>query len=289
MEQKSVVRTLFGQEINVEDVPVLQPFPTQSVQRIDPFLLLHDVRWEVPKDYPVKITGVGPHPHRGFVSVTLVYKGGVRHRDSRGNDATVAAGGVQWLHAGMGIVHSERAADEMVAKGGEIHLLQVWINLPAKEKLSQPYYKALSANDLPIVESSKLDTVQLVAGNYGEVKSPVITASNLLILKLSFLQANVMRTLTIPNGFSCFVYVVSGEVKAKGFGLVQAQTGVVFSEEGEQITIESLSQAEVLVLSGKPLNEKVEQYGPYVMNTQTEILQAMRDYQMGKMGILIED
>lgn len=274
--------------VDMGGMPVRQPFPTQQVEQIDPFLLLHHHVGQLPKGTIPKRSGVGPHPHRGFSPVTFVYKGGVHHRDSRGNDNVVYEGGTQWMNAGMGIVHSERPPEDIEQRGGVQEIIQLWVNLPKSHKMNQPEYIPLQAEDTPAIElNGGKVTVSVVAGEFESIKGPVKTAVPILSLRI-FMQAGAKYTFPIPADHNAFLYLLDGSVSVEGFGLVEDHNLVVLHNDGEACTLTAKEDTRILLMAGKPINEPVVSHGPFVMNTQTEIMQAMRDYQVGKMGILIE-
>jgi redox-sensitive bicupin YhaK (pirin superfamily) len=280
-------RVLPGNEVDMGGMPVIQPLPTAKVDQIDPFLLLHHHTANVQAGTDFKHAGVGPHPHRGFSPVTFIFKGDVHHRDSRGNSSIVSAGGVQWMDAGMGIIHSERPSRGLAEAGGEQEIVQLWINTPAALKMKQPSYTALQKDDMPRIDGVKGD-VRLVAGSLammqGKIQSPVVTAA-----LMGSLAAGDQLHLSKPAAQHAFIYVLHGEGFLKGFGLVEAQMLYSFHVEQVQTTLSAKTGLAFIYLSANPLNEKVEHYGPFVMNSQTQILEAMRDYQMGKMGFLVEE
>lgn len=269
--------------------PVKQPLPTQTIQQWDPFLLLHHTRSEVLNDRPARIQGVGPHPHRGFSPVTFVVEGEIHHRDSRGNSQIAKAGEVQWMHAGAGIVHSERPSENLARNSGTLEIIQLWINSPASRKMIPPQYHYLPADQMPDIQSEDGKvTTRLVAGKYQGWEGKVPTQSELLIL-WGTAGENGKERFEIPTGFHSMLYLIRGEIMLGGFGLMEAEHLAILQEDTSAVELTFRTPGQFLLLCGKPINEKVTQYGPYVMNTQTEVLQAMRDYQMGKMGILIED
>ncbi len=286
---KEVKFLLPSVKIDMGGFPVKQALPTQKVQQVDPFLLMHHATAKYNKNRPAKHQGVGPHPHRGFSPVTFIIQGEVRHRDSWGNDQIAKAGEVQWMHAGAGIVHSERPSEDLVASSGKQEIVQLWINSPSSAKMQPPEYIYLSKDAMPVFTSEDKKIInKLVAGQYGELTSKLKAKSELLVL-WGTAESGATQQLEIPTGFNSMLYLIKGTMNVKGFGIIEADHLAVLSEEGNKIEMSFAEDSQFLLLCGKPLNEKVTQHGPYVMNTQTEVLEAMRDYQMGKMGILIED
>ncbi len=286
MAIRSVKHILPTQPIDMDGVPVLQAIPTAQVDQIDPFLLLHHLRLELHDDRPARIQGVGPHPHRGFSPVTFVLSGENRHQDSWGHNEVAKAGDVQWMNAGAGIIHSERPTEHSVQEGMTLEIVQLWINSPASEKMKQPYYKLLEGEQLPKFNQNGAE-IKLVAGEYNGLKSPVQTSSELLVLWVKA-DSNASFEISIPINFNASAYLVNGDAKFPGFGLVDAKTLIHFGNDGESIGIVANSAQDILVIAGAPIAEKRVQQGPFVMNTETEILEAMRDYRMGKMGFLVE-
>ena len=289
MENKSIKYLLPAQTTDMGGFPVKQPLPTQKVQQLDPFLLLHHARTKYSDRRPAKQQGVGPHPHRGFSPVTFVVEGAVHHRDSWGHDQVAKAGEVQWMHAGAGLVHSERPSQELVEGNRWQEIIQLWINSPAERKMVPPSYHYLSEVIMPKLASTdgKVSS-KLIAGDYGGQKGPVPTQSDLLVLWGSG-TAGGSETFQIPEAYNSMLYLIRGGATLKGYGLLEAEHLAIFEEAGSTVELSLNADAQFLLLCGKPLNEKVTQSGPFVMNTQTEVLEAMRDYQMGKMGVLVEE
>ena len=283
---KKVKYSLPAEMINMGGIFVKQALPTLKVDQVDPFLLLHHGSFKFNESAPARQQGIGPHPHRGFSPVTFVIGGEIRHRDSRGNDQIAKTGEVQWMHAGAGIIHSERPTDAVVKEGGVQEVIQLWINSPARSKMKQPEYQYVSKENMVAWEEGPI-LHKLIAGEWKDKKGNIQTESDLLIIWSSFSDKGE-ASYAIPNGFNASVYVIKGDVQIEGYGKVDAETLLVLNSEGTDIVLQGDKDTQLLVLAGQPLNEKVAQHGPFVMNNQTEILEAMRDYQMGKMGVLIE-
>lgn len=283
-----VSKLLYAQKINMGGLMVRQPFPTQQIEQIDPFLLLHHANTKFNPDGNPEKQGVGPHPHRGFSPVTFVYHGGIRHRDSRENDSTIYAGGTQWMNAGRGIIHSERPASDISAHGNRIEIIQLWINNPARHKMDQPEYQTITKEETPLKELDQGKVlVQVVAGSYQNLKGPINTLFPLQALRISGKKSGKL-ILTLPPQENSFLYLLNGKIRITGFGIIEAFNAVIPEPEADQFEIEILEAANLLFLSAPPLNEPLAIHGPFVMNDQTGILKAFRDYQMGKMGVLIE-
>lgn len=286
---KNITHLLEAAEIDMGGVKIKQAFPTQNVPNIDPFLLLHHGRFEFRSEAPARHQGIGPHPHRGFTPVTFVIEGEVQHRDSRGNNQIAKKGEVQWMHAGMGIIHSERPSQELVDRKGIQEIIQLWINVPADKKMQIPKYQYLSQSGMTTFDSEdgKVHS-KLVAGKYDELKSSIETESELLII-WSNANSGGQQTFRVPTAFNTMLYCVRGSIKIRGYGVIEGEHLVIFDNRPGSISISAVNDSEFIIFSGEPINEKIVQQGPYVMNSETEILEAMRDYQMGKMGILIEE
>jgi redox-sensitive bicupin YhaK (pirin superfamily) len=289
MKNRTVTHLLPADPFDMGGMPIRQAFPTTQVEQIDPFLLLHHADIKVPKHVEPDHGGVGPHPHRGFSPVTFIFKGGVHHRDSRGNDSVVYAGGAQWMNAGMGVMHSERPPKDIHDIGGRQEIIQLWINSPAKNKMDQPAYFPVQANETGkfVSEDGKVK-VSVVSGEVMGVKGPIPAISPVNAATLE-LQKGGKISVPMPTDYNAFLYLLSGKINIEGYGLTEPLNAVVFAKDGEGVTIEAVEDSRILLMSGLPLNEEVVSHGPFVMNTHTEILEAMRDYQTGKMGILIED
>lgn len=289
-EENLTVKTLLpAVEIDMGGFPVKQPFPTQKVPNLDPFLLLHHAQTKYSNLRPARSQGVGPHPHRGFSPVTFVVEGEVHHRDSFGNNQIAKEGEVQWMHAGAGIVHSERPSQALVEGKRKQEIIQLWINTPAATKMQPPSYHYVPKAQMTVFpsEDGKISN-KLIAGNYGEHHGKISGQSELLIIWAEGVAGGT-QTYSIPEKYQTQLYLIKGAMQINGYGLVDAEHLVVFKKEAGQLTITFKADGQFLLLCGKPIEEKIEQYGPYVMNSQTELLEAMRDYQMGKMGILIEE
>lgn len=262
-----------------------QPLPDRQVDYIDPFILIHHGSLPVNPGGKQSESGVGPHPHRGFSPVTFVFKGGVLHQDSLGNKEVVNAGGTQWINSGKGIIHSERPSKEMIVTGGQNEIIQFWVNTPAKHKMEDPYYLPLTADKTPSIKKDKA-TISVVAGEFENVKGPAKTYSPQTLLRVET-QAGADLSLPIPKNFNTLIYLLDGEIEADGQQAVEKDM-LWFNNDGEQITVKVNKDSRFIILSGEPLNEEVATYGPFVMNTQREINEAITDYQQGKMGQLIE-
>ena len=286
MKNRTIKHIIPAQKVNMGGHYLDQPLPVQQLDMLDPFLLIHHWKNNLPGGQRPQEAGVGPHPHRGFSPVTFVFKGSVEHRDSLGQSAVVHEGGTQWMFAGRGITHSERFPKELVEKGGELEFIQFWVNAPAAHKMEQPFYKPISKEETPLVEEDK-SKIWVVSGEFKGITGAASTYSPQLLLR-GHLGIHGKINIPIPKTFNALIYVLEGSLKIDGKS-VMTKDMVVFENDGEEITIEATADTTYIVLSGEPLNEPVASYGPFVMNNETQLMEAVRDSQMGKMGVLIEE
>ena len=275
-------------KVNMGGIILDQALPFQGLNQIDPFLLIHHWNDRFPGGQSQKDVGVPPHPHRGFAPVTLVFKGAVHHRDSIGNSDVIEQGGTQWMNSGNGIVHSERPKKSIAENGGDFEIIQFWVNAPAKKKDSPANYQALRSADMPQYQShdGKIKA-GLVAGSFEGLEGTIDTYSDLLVLRIECEENGQVR-LPLDESFNALIYVLDGELEIQG-QKVKDRDLVWFNRDGEFIDIQSIKKSRLILLSGKPINEPLATYGPFVMNTEREIAQAIHDYQQGKMGTLTEN
>jgi redox-sensitive bicupin YhaK (pirin superfamily) len=228
---------------------------------------------------------VGEHPHRGFETVTIVYDGEVEHRDSAGGGGKIGPGDVQWMTAASGLVHEEFHGSDYAARGGPFEMVQLWVNLPASQKMTAPRYQAILDADIPRVElTNRQGSIRVIAGEYEGVAGPTRTFSPIHVWDMR-LTLTGPAEFTLPSGYTALLVVLKGSVQIGAETLAEAEVGE-FERSGDRLRIEAATNARALLLCGKPLDEPIAGYGPFVMNTQTEIRQAMEDYQSGKMGHL---
>lgn len=264
---------------------VAQPLPVHALRHLDPFLLLHHAG---PQTFSVddEVHRIDPHPHRGFEPVTFVYRGSVHHRDSLGNDGTIGAGEVQWITSGSGIIHSEGPTEQIQREGGEVELIQLWVNLPAAQKMRTPAYQELRTTDIPVVHTcNDRLTLQLVSGSYQRKQGPAYTHTNVITAMGTF-SAGLDGALETPDTPTFALYVLDGTLEINGEHSVGRHQLAVFNNDGSAVHMRSEQVGHLLLLAGEPLNEPIAQYGPFVMNTEDEIHQAIMDFRDGKMGIL---
>ncbi len=230
--------------------------------------------------------GVGEHPHRGFETVTIVYEGEVEHRDSSGAGGKIGPGDVQWMTAAGGLVHEEFHGREFAKRGGMFQMVQLWVNLPTKDKMSAPKYQEITNSQIPSVTLDKgAGILRVIAGEFGGAKGPAQTFTPVHLWDVR-IQAGQSATLDVPNGYTALLAVLSGKASVNG-SEEMSETGLaVFERTGTQIVINAKEESTILILSGEPIDEPVVGRGPFVMNTEKEIQQAIQDYQAGRMGHL---
>ncbi len=268
-------------------IELRQPIPTQQIDMIDPFILLHHYGpYQINKDS--NPFDLGPHPHRGFEPITFLIQGEQLHRDSLGNESIVKVGDVQWTTAGRGVIHAEGPTKSFVKQGGTLEGIQLWLNLPAEKKMIQPNYQHVKNEDFNVISSEDNKVkIQVIAGRL-EGKSGKISTQTSVNVYMIAIEEGGKYTISIDENHQSLVYLLNGNVTindSETLALNQNQL-VEFNQDGNSFSIKGNTQSKLLFLSGTPFYEPVKSYGPYVMNTQTELMEAMRDYQMGKMGFL---
>ncbi len=268
--------------------PVRSMFSYQSHgKQLSPFLLLD---YAGPADFaPVQHKrGVGQHPHRGFETVTIVYKGEVSHRDSTGQGGTIGPGDVQWMTAGGGILHEEFHSEAFTSQGGALEMVQLWVNLPAKDKMTTPGYQAVLDSAIPVVAlPNEAGTVRVIAGEYGQQKGPAHTFTPMHVWDMRIRQGGITE-FEVPEGWSTALVVLRGTVLVNGDTVAREAQLVVLDKADRHMAIEANSDAVVLLLSGEPIDEPIVGYGPFVMNSQDQIAQAISDFNSGRFGQMAE-
>ncbi len=284
MKQITGIYTAPSQHWVGDGFPVRSMFSYQTHgEQLSPFLLLD---YAGPHTFPAGSgkRGVGEHPHRGFETVTVVYSGEVEHRDSTGRGGIIGPGDVQWMTAGSGILHEEFHSAEFTRTGGELKMIQLWVNLPAKDKMTHPGYQSITADVIP---QATLDddagTVRVIAGRYGDVAGPAHTFSPLNVWDLQLRQGREV-TLHQPEGWSTALVVLEGGVTVNGAESAREGQLVVLSQKGDSFHLEAGSDAKVLLMAGEPLQEPIVGYGPFVMNTKSQIAEAIADFNSGRFG-----
>ena len=256
-----------------------------DMQRMDPFIMLdYNSRFYFPpSDKPL---GVGVHPHRGFETVTIAYKGRVAHHDSAGGGGIIGEGDVQWMTAASGVLHKEYHEETFSKEGGEFQMVQLWVNLPAKFKMSNPKYQAIANQEMGIMELENMGgIVEIIAGEYKGIKGPANTFTPISMLNVK-LNSNGEAEFNFPAHFNTALLVVEGEVLVNEDAMVPVNHFILMENKGEEFKIKGLQNSTVLVLSGEPINEPIAAHGPFVMNTRQELVEAFQDFQNGMFGYL---
>ncbi len=265
--------------------PVRTLLPARGAAEISPFLMLDyagPARFE-PANRP---RGVEQHPHRGFETVTIAYQGSVDHRDSGGNSGTINPGDVQWMTAASGVVHEEKHGKDFTEAGGDFEMVQLWVNLPKAYKMSEPRYQGILSAQIPRVELGPGAFVRVIAGDLNNVKGAAKTFTPVNVFDVR-LEKGAKGEINLPEGHNSAVILLQGELVVNGSSRLNGDSRVaILSRSGESVSLEATESSTVLVLSGEPINEPVASYGPFVMNTQDELRQAVEDYQAGRMGHL---
>jgi len=261
-------------------------FPSNALgEDMSPFLLMD---YAGPTEYQPthRPRGVGEHPHKGFETVTLVYQGDIQHRDSTGMKGLIGPGDVQWMTAAAGVVHEERHGPMLTESGGTLEMVQLWVNLPRREKLSPPRYQAIRDQEIPVhTTADGLGRVRVVAGAFNDLTGPAQTVTPIEIFDLYF-DGNGEVSMPIPAGHNVAVLVRRGAVTLQGSTVVGEGSLARYTSDGAPLALVAQEDSAVLVIAGEPLGEPVVAQGPFVMNTVEEIHEAMREYQAGRMGRL---
>jgi redox-sensitive bicupin YhaK (pirin superfamily) len=278
--------------INIASAPrphwVGDGFPVRSLfsyhshgKQLSPFLLLD---YAGPAEFAAsgRPPGVGSHPHRGFETVTIVYQGEVAHRDSTGNGGVIGPGDVQWMTAGAGILHEEFHSDAFTQSGGALEMVQLWVNLPASDKMTPPAYQAIVSNDIPVVAlPDDAGTLRVIAGEYEAHAGPAHTFTPMQVWDMNLKQGGTSE-FSLPEGWNTALIVLHGTVLVNGDSVAREAQMVLLASAGSKVTIEANNDAVVLLLSGEPINEEIVGHGPFVMNSQAEIMQAIDDFNSGR-------
>lgn len=267
--------------------PVRTIFSVQTLgQYISPFLMLD---YAGPAEFPPseEPRGVGEHPHRGFETVTIVYQGELEHRDSAGNRGRIGPGDVQWMTAASGVVHEEWHEQAFTQRGGVLEMVQLWVNLPAKHKMSPPRYQEILNAQIPIVPLDGAASARVIAGEFGPATGPAKTFTPVTVLDLR-LPAGDKVDIELREGDTALVLVLKGKALMNDAKHAGETDLAVFDRAGSRLSIAAEEDATVLLLAGEPIDEPVVSYGPFVMNTEEEIRQAIDDYRSGRMGRIVE-
>ncbi len=292
LNQTSTAKTLHSIQRTRDRHWVGDGFPVRTLmaynnlgQTISPFLLLDHAG---PAEFPPTTArrGVGEHPHRGFETVTIVYEGEVEHRDSAGGGGIIGPGDVQWMTAAAGLVHEEFHGPNFAEQGGPFEMVQLWVNLPAKDKMAAPRYQGITSDRIPTVELPEgQGSLRVIAGDYNGAQGPAQTFTPINMWDLRLTEGKQV-SLAVPEGHTTLLVVLKGSVRVGGSEPIsEAEIGIC-NPAGTTLTLDTLQDTTALLLSGAPIDEPIVGHGPFVMNTTEEIYQAMADYQSGKMGAL---
>ncbi|WP_288062443.1 pirin family protein [Rodentibacter caecimuris] len=260
-------------------------------KNLDPFLLMD---YNPPKYFQggrrdnseFDLRGVEEHPHRGFETVTIAYQGEVSHRDSHGGGGTIGTGDVQWMTAGSGVMHEEMHSEKFAKEGGLFEMVQLWVNLPAKDKMTEPKYQAIKSADIPVVKlPNDAGQVRVIAGELLGATGSASTFSPINMWDTT-MNANATHTFSVPESHNIVILVLEGTIQVGGEAIARRGELVTFERGGADVLIESNNEAKLLILTGEPLNEPIVGYGPFVMNTREQIVEAFNDVQSGKFGRL---
>jgi redox-sensitive bicupin YhaK (pirin superfamily) len=279
---RSPLRAHAAYRDDIGDLVTRRPLPGPQIEQLDPFLFLNH---HGPQTYAPGNQGLpfGPHPHRGFETVTFILEGELAHLDSGGHESVIRAGGVQWMTAGSGLVHAEISPASFKRAGGPMEILQLWVNLPSHLKMTPPAYTGLQADEIPKVElDGGKARAEVISGTIAGVTGPItpLIGIELAVVRLS---AGAKAALPAPRGEAVFFYIVRGEL-VSGAAPLKPWTLVEFADDGDEVEVEAKTDAVILYGHGRPIGEPVVAHGPFVMNTREEIVQAISDYQAGKFG-----
>jgi len=276
---RTIERVIQGQSVmDGAGVKINRVLTNTLQRRLDPFLMLDNFGSDSANDY---IAGFPDHPHRGFETVTYMLEGRMRHRDSAGNEGLLSNGGVQWMTAGRGVIHSEMPEQE----DGRMEGFQLWLNLPAKDKLCQPWYRDFTQKQVPSFSTEQGANVRVIAGAshgvQGAVQRPVTEPLYVDVV----LPQGASFSQQLPAGHNAFVFVYRGTVQVDGKPVASGRMAIFDNHAGSDgVTLDALDDARFILLAGRPLNEPIAQYGPFVMNTQAELMQAVEDFRAGMLG-----
>ncbi len=280
LKSRPVVRLHPAHRDDIGDLITRRPVPGPGLEQVDPFLFLNH---HGPQTYPPNNRGLpfGPHPHRGFETVTFILDGELAHNDSAGGESIIRAGGIQWMTAGSGLIHAELSPAAFKRDGGPMEILQLWVNLPSRLKMTTPDYVGLQAADIPTFTTDAGVTVEPISGEWLGVAAPIqsLIDVHLAVVRLA---AGARFDAPVAAGRNVFLYVVKGQVSVAGTHVPEWNLAAL--GDGEAVVITAASDAVVLLGHARPIGEPVFSHGPFVMNTREEIVQAIQDYQAGRFG-----
>ena len=284
MKQLAFIKRSNGRHWVGDGFPVRGIFSYSDIaEEMSPFLLMD---YAGPADFPptTRKLGVGQHPHRGFETVTIVYEGGVSHRDSSGGGGSIGPGDVQWMTAASGLIHEEYHSPEFAEKGGVFEMVQLWVNLPAKDKMAAPGYQGITTDQIQEVElPSGAGKVRVIAGQYGDAQGPAQTFTPMNVWDLR-LKAGHRVAFDLPEGHTTALFVLHGAIRLDNSHNVRDAELAVMERTGSRLEFEVSEDTSLLLLNGKPLGEPIVGHGPFVMNSQAEIIQAINDFNSGRFG-----
>lgn len=283
------MKKLIGLQGNDQGHWVGDGFPVRTLffyqdlgKQMSPFLMLD---YAGPAEFPSTTDrkGVGSHPHRGFETVTIVYEGEVAHQDSTGQGGIIGPGDVQWMTAGSGILHEEFHSEDFAKNGGTLNMVQLWVNLPAKLKMTKPGYQAILSQKIPKIElQNSAGVARIIAGEFDGKSGPANTFTPMNVIDLQLNKGST--SISVPEGWNTSLVVLKGAIEAAEGVVAKDAQMLMFSNQGQDIEVNMLEDSIALLLSGEPINEPIVGYGPFVMNTKEEIAQAMQDFHSGAFG-----
>lgn len=286
MKTKSIVKIVR----NIDSHWVGDGFPVHTLMsynregnQISPFLLLD---YAAPTEFKASSfqKGVGQHPHRGFETVTIVYQGEIEHKDNAGHSGKIGPGDIQWMTAARGIIHEEKHSHDFSLSGGVLEMVQLWVNLPAKDKMSTPRYQEILNQHVPCIKIDENGSkLRVISGCFENTKGPAKTFTSINLWDLSLNKESKIDLTGLPNGYNTMILVLKGNVIFNNEEEVHSKELVFFENVNHQISIEALSDSVLLVLNGEPIDEPIVGHGPFVMNTKEEIIKAYEDYRQGKL------
>lgn len=281
ISMRSVKKIHQAVEAPIDDLTTYRAMPTQSIQHIDPFLFLNH---HGPQKYPANNHGLpfGPHPHRGFETLTFILQGDIMHKDSSGGESVVEAGGIQWMTAGRGLIHAEVSSEKFKREGGMEEVIQLWMNLPAKYKMVKPHYVGMQKDQIPELQINDKVIMNLVSGRWNETRGPINSLTGLFISTL-YLKAGGSLQTTIDTRQVILLYVVRGELVINNH-VAREHNLVEFEMNGEDLNIEATTDSVLIFGYGEPFHEPIVARGPFVMNSEREIERAYEEYQAGEFG-----
>lgn len=269
----------------IADLSTWRAMPTRSINHLDPFLFLNH---HGPQKYSPDNNGLpfGPHPHRGFETLTFVLQGDITHKDSHSGESIIGEGGIQWMTAGRGLIHSEVSSDEFKKNGGMEEVIQIWMNLPSNLKMTEPNYKGLKKEDIPEIHfDNKRGVLHLISGSFQGLKGPMDSPTNLFTSNIDMKNGAVFSDDT-AEGANVLLYLIKGKIEIQG-NTAEEHSLIELSKSGKEVEFKASENSQLIYCYGIPFNEPIIAQGPFVMNTQEEIYQAFEDYQSGKLGKML--